>query len=83
MSIETLRSIVTEYDAIVAERNRLRADIGRIAEALNLSEGCIPSAFLVALPTSGTMVDVILDVLAEAKINAHDLNEARKKRGKR
>lgn len=55
MNIETLRSIVAEYDSVVAERDRLRADIDRIADAMNLSRNCIPSAFLAAAPQDGTL----------------------------
>ena len=70
-SINVLRQTVADYDKLKAENEELRADIISIAKALNVTPFCIPGRYL--NEANDTMVKVILAVLKDANINAHEL----------
>lgn len=79
--IDTMRAALREYDTVVTQRDELRDGLLKIMAALNMYNpgsrtSAIPSTF-----SGSTSVEIILQVLEEHPINAHDLNAARKARG--
>lgn len=66
---KALRELVTHYDELLADAADQRRFLMRVASAMGFSPGAIPRRYT----NSGNLEEVVLKVLADAKINAYDI----------